>query len=933
MLSSSRMKKVIESFERLLQRVGLDEFWYKIRPHPMLPLWRRCLQWAAIGLGIGLISLVIFIFLIVVIFSPNLPPLDRIEDLLQAESTLILDREGNILYAIHGEENREIVAVKDISPYLIDATIAIEDDEFYDHFGFDMPCLGKAVLHEIFGLGIRRGCSTITQQLVKNLFLTPEQTYTRKIQELILAVRLETKFSKDDILELYLNEIPYGNNAYGAQLAAERYFGKSANELTLTESAILASLPKAPTRYSPYGENSHSYLLAEFTSEDLESRTIESIYDLNEEEVMRGLIGSNVTLANGATLYLPGRTDLVLDAMTEKGMITSAQAEAAKQESWTLTFKEYRESIQAPHFVLYVKQLLEDEYGKEVVEQGGLKVYTTLDPKLQELAEITIEKYRERNLTNYGANNASLVSIHPQTGQILAMVGSADYWNEEIDGNVNIALRPRQPGSSFKPFIYALTFLNGYAPATVVYDVRTQFGPGDYPQNYDGTYWGPTTIRKALGQSRNIPAIKAYFLAGKEEAIVPFLEKFGIDLADLAADDPGYGYGWPLALGSGEVTLLEMVEGYSVFANSGIKKEISPILKIENRAGDVLEQWEDEPGTEVLDPQAAYLITNILSDASISLGPRLQISGQYVATKTGTSNKKNEKGNNVPSNNWAMGYSTKLVTGVWIGNADGSELYYNADGYNTAAPIWNEFMTEALADLTPEEFPRPEGIVSMTVSAVSGLLLSDLIPGDKLQTDLFATFNIPTEIDDRFIQVKVDKTTGYLANEYCPEWAIEEKVFQIHKDWIPEYTYWQEGIDAWLMDNPDFEVAPTEEDPLHTAETLENAATIVITSPTSYGSVKSSERVTVEISIDAPHGVDKIEFYLNGVLQYTEVSKPYTGQVRIPIDADEGKVYTITAYIYDQLGYRGESSIEVQVKNETMIETPASEDSTTAEIN
>lgn len=917
---SSRWK---ESFERLVRKFGLDELWLKIRPHPLLPWWRRWIQWSLIVVGGGFLGIFFFTFLIVLAFSPGLPNVDTLDDLLQAESTLILDREGNLLYAIHGEENREIVALEDISPYLVDATLAIEDDEFFDHMGFDIPCLGKAILHEVTGLGIRRGCSTITQQLVKNLFLTPEQTYSRKIQELILAVKIEAKFDKEDILELYLNEIPYGNNAYGAELAAERYFGKAAKDLTLTESAILASIPKAPTRYSPYGENLYSHLLVEFTAEDLEDRSIEAEEDLEEEEYIRGLIGANITLADGNTFYIPGRMDLVLDAMVELGKITEEEAEAAKEESWAMEFQSYRESINAPHFVLYVKQLLEDKYGKDVVEQGGLKVYTTLDPNLQEIAETTIEKYRERNLTNYGASNASLVSIHPQTGQILAMVGSADYWDETIDGNVNIALRPRQPGSSFKPFVYALAFLNGYSPATVLYDVQTQFGPGEYPQNYDGSFKGPMTIREALGQSRNIPAIKAYFLAGKEEAIIPFVETLGIDL------DETIGYGWPLALGTGETSLLQMVEGYSVFANAGVKKEISPILKIENKAGEILEQWEDEPGTEVLDPQAAYLITSILSDASVSLGPRLQIAGQYVAVKTGTSNKKNDSGRNVPSNNWAIGYSTKLVTGVWIGNADGSELGSNADGYNTAAPIWNEFMTQALADIEPEAFPRPEGIVEMAVSKSSGLLPSENTPEDMVRTDLFATFNIPTETDNRYVDVAVDKTTGLLATEYSPGWSVEQKSFLIHQDPIPEYTYWQAGIDAWVEANPDIEAAPTEEDNVHTAETLANQPTIVITVPSNYGTVTAGETVVVEVEITTLNGFEKLEFYLNGTLHFTLNTAPYIGQVRIPKNATLGKTYTIEAYVYDILGYRTSSTIEVQVVAES---TEDSSDSSAEDV-
>ncbi len=893
----------------------LEHFWHRIQPHPMLPPWRRYLQWAGIGIGGAFIGGFILLFLSTLILIPSLPSIEKGEDFLQAQSTLIMDREGNILYAIHGEENRKLVTLRDISPYLVDATLSIEDRNFYNHMGFALPCYIKAVGHELFGIGIRRGCSTITQQLVKNLFLTPEQTYTRKLEELILAVLAEFRFSKDEILQLYLNEIPYGNNAYGSELAAQTYFNKPAKDLTLTESAVLAALPKAPTRYSPYGNNRNSHLLVEFTPEQLAKRSIENEEDLKLEEYARGLIGADIDLGNGKTVYIPGRVDLVLKAMYENGTITEEEKAQAITESHQTEFKKYRENIKTPHFVLYVKELIEQKYGKEMVEQGGLKIYTTLDPKLQKFAEEAVTNQKERNATQFKASNAALVAAHPQTGQILAMVGSADYFDETIDGNVNIATRYRAPGSSFKPFVYALTFLKGYSPATVVYDVRTQFGPGLWPNNYDGNFVGPIAIRKALGQSRNIPAIKAYFLAGQEEELIPFINNFGLKL------DESLGYGWPLALGSGEVRLIDMVQGYSVFANSGIRKNLNPILKIENRAGEVLEQWEDKPGTAVVDPQAAYLITDILSDTSVNLGTRLTIPGQVVAAKTGTSNKKNDRNQNVPNNNWAMGYSTKLVTGVWVGNADGSELAYNADGYTTAAPIWNEFMSKSLADLSPEAFPVPQGITQVTVSKLTGLLPGEHTPPDMITTEKFATFNIPTQTDDRYKLLKIDKFTGLIANEYSPQWSIEEKAFIDHRAEIEKYTFWQEGIDAWLaaeQEKPEnagaaFEKAPTEIDNIHTLETILKSPTIAIVSPSTFIQVGAGERIPVEVQFDAQNGFDKVEFYLNDQLQFTSPSSR-TGTMRIPVNAKSGKEYTITAYIYDGLGYRAGSSIEVRVR-------------------
>jgi penicillin-binding protein 1A len=917
-----KLNRMKHRLKHLQTQITSSKLWKKLRPHPLLPWWRRWLQWIAVGILAGAVSGFTLLILILLIFSQGLPDISKGDSLLQAQSTLILDREGNLLYAIHGEENREIIELDDISQYMVDATVAIEDDQFYEHHGFDLPCLAKAVAHETFGIGQRRGCSTITQQLVKNIFLTPEQTYKRKIQELILAIKVENRYEKNNILQMYLNEIPYGNNAYGAQLAAQRYFNKDASELTLAESAILAGIPQAPTYYSPYGDQAHSYLTKEFTAEELASRPITDISDLEDEEYILGLVGANIELADGNTVYLPGRADVVLSSMRNQGFITETQYDDALATTWTIEFQSYADSIKHPHFVLYVKQLLEDQYGTDVVEQGGLKVYTTLDPNLQVMAEEAVEKYRERNLTQFDATNASLVSIQPQTGQILAMVGSADYWDDEIDGNVNIATRYRAPGSSFKPFIYALAFLNGYAPASVVYDVETNFG-GLFPQNYDGTFMGPMSMREGLALSRNIPAIKAYFLGGEEEKVLEFMANLGIEFPEIEG-----GYGWPIALGSGEVRLVDLVGAYTAFANQGVKQEITPILKVENSLGEVLDQWEDAPGEEVIDPQVAYLITDVLSDPNINLGARLRVSGYDVAAKTGTSNTKNDQGVNVPNNALTLGYSPNLTTGVWVGNADGSEMYYTANGYDTAATIWNDYMTNALPTLPKESFTEPEGITTKTVTTSSGLLPGANTPEDMLVTEIFASFNIPTEVDDRFVNVVVDKMTGKIATEYSPAWSLQEKAVLIHRSIEPAYTTWQAGIDAWII-NEEIDTVPTEEDDFHTAEMKEDSPTISITQPSMYSHVNTGF-IDVEVDALAPNGATKVEFYLNDVLQFTATSSPYSGSVRINAGASPGTIYEITAYIYDEYGYRGSSTIEVQVKGGSSSSSDESEDASSS---
>ena len=606
-------------------------------PHKDTGLLKKLGFWIATVM-IGLIVFGIITFAgAIAILSIGLPDVTKLENLSAAQSTEIFDRDGTLLYTIHGEENREYVPLDKISPYLMDATVAIEDDSFWEHSGFDIWALGRVALYELFGIGSRSGGSTITQQYIKNTFLSSERSYTRKAKELILAIRLERAYDKKKIMELYLNRIPYGNNAYGAQKASEIYFNKSAKDLTLGESALLAALPQAPTRYNPYGNNKYSHLLKEFTEDELYYRNITSENDLQIEEYARGLIGKHIDLGNGKNVYIPGRSDVVLKRMYELGKITMDQRQTALNEIQKIEFNNYKEYIKHAHFVLYIKELLEQKYGKDVVEQGGLKVYTTLDGKLQDYAEkITTEKAKP-NKEKYGNNNSAVLTINAKTGEILAMVGSSDYYDEEIDGNVNVVTRPRQPGSAFKPIVYSQLFYNGFGPGSAIEDVPTKVG-NDKPSNFDGKFLGQIPIRKALGQSRNIPAVKAYFVAGEQDTIIDLATKMGITTLDKK-----HSYGYPLAIGAGEIPLIDMVTAYGVFANNGKKPELTSILKVENSNGDILEEKKPKEFDEVLDPQIAYLINSILSDQSVSIGSQMFVDGKINAAKTGTSTKENKK--------------------------------------------------------------------------------------------------------------------------------------------------------------------------------------------------------------------------------------------------------------------------------------------------
>jgi 1A family penicillin-binding protein len=570
-------------------------------------------------------------------------------------TTIIYDRTGeHVLYKIYGEENRKIIPHEQIPDTIKIATIAAEDDSFYKHHGIDPASVARAALNNIKNKNLSQGGSTITQQLARNAFLTRDKTFRRKFLEAILALKIEKKYTKDQILDMYLNQIPYGSNTYGIGAAAEKFFGKNAQDLTLDEAALIASLPKATTYYSPYGVN-RDYLAAR------QKRILARIADLN--------------LADRQAI------------------------DEAKKIDTFAKIVPFKERIDAPHFVIFVKEELERKYGKQKVEEGGLKVYTTLDYNLQQLAETVVQKESVSNLKAYGASNAALAALDPRNGEILAMVGSLDYFNENIDGQVNVALRPRQPGSSFKPFAYAKAFEKGYQPETLVVDAQTNFGPDGsgrpyIPRNYDGKYHGLLTMRQALSMSLNIPAVKTLAAAGLDDTI-ELAHRLGITTLNDRQR-----YGLSLVLGGGEVKLLDMASGFSVFANDGKRNPPTPILKVLDFKGNVLESNQPK-NMPVLDAQVARKINSILSDNAARVpifGPRnrLFIPGRTVAAKTGTTQEFRDA--------WTIGYTPYLSVGVWAGNNDNHVMHAGADGSFVAAPIWNSFMTKAIQNLPDQQF-------------------------------------------------------------------------------------------------------------------------------------------------------------------------------------------------------------------------------------
>lgn len=613
--------------------------------------------------GVGLLGAFITWAIVV-----NVPSVDSFQNRRVAESTKIFDRTGNVLlYDVHGSMRRTAVPLSEISPFIRNASVAIEDDTFYQHKGIRPLSIARAILANLTtgDLLSGQGGSTITQQVVKNTLLTQDKTLIRKLKEWVLALKLEKVATKDRILEIYLNETSYGGTIYGVEEASRYFYGKSAKEVTLAEAAYLAALPQAPTRYSPYGNH-------------------------------RDLLDT--------------RKNLVLSRMRAVGMITDEELNAALAEN--VTFKDSAEAgIKAPHFVFYVREYLEEKYGADAVSNGGLRVVTSLDYDLQKKAEEIVRIRALENEKNFNAENAGLVAIDPKTGQVLSMVGSRGYFDENIDGKVNVALAKRQPGSSFKPFIYAAAFELGYTPDTVLFDLQTQFSalcrPDDFethdncysPGNYDDEFRGPMTMRDALAQSINVVAVKALYLVGLDKAI-DMAKRMGIQ----TLGDKGQ-YGLTLVLGGGEVTLLEMTGAYAGYANDGSMNPVTGILSVTDAAGNVLEKYEDK-ATRVVTPEVARTLNNVLSDnvartPEFGASSALYLPGYDVAAKTGTTNDYRDT--------WIVGYTPAISVGAWAGNNDNSPMVKKTAGF-IVAPIWNEFMRYALTKYPSDGFtpPAPE---------------------------------------------------------------------------------------------------------------------------------------------------------------------------------------------------------------------------------
>ena len=596
------------------------------------------------------------------------------------QTTHIRDRNGIELFKIYQNQNRTPVLLSELPDYVPKSFISIEDKKFYSHQGFSPKDLLRAVASNINCLLKNNNCtiqggSTITQQLVKTSLLSPERTFKRKFRELILSVAIESLYSKDQILEMYINRVGFGGASYGIEAAAQSYFGKSAKNLSLGESALLAGLPASPTTYSPFG--------------------------LHPEKALE-------------------RQREVLRRMAEDGLITWDRAEKVSQEKIKLQSPNI--SIEAPHFVMYIKDLLAQTYGHELVELGGLDVTTSLDLNIQKEVE-KIVRDETAKIKYLNINNGAALVTHPDTGEILAMVGSRDYFDTNNDGNVNVTLASRQPGSSIKPINYALSLSKGFTAASIIEDAPITYkfaGTEPYtPVNYDRRYHGRVTLRQALANSYNIPAVKVLASNGVQN-MIDFGKKLGIS----TWDDPGR-FGLSLTLGGGEVKMIDMAVAYGVFANSGYKSDLHPILKVTDSHGRTLEEFSPQKEF-ILNPQIAFIITDILSDnnaraTTFGINSKLYIPPHKIAVKTGTTNNLRD--------NWTIGYTPKYLAVVWVGNNDNTPMSYVASGVTGASPIWNQIMKYLLSDSQPVTFTPPEGMKKIQLCGKTGQLACDSCNG------------------------------------------------------------------------------------------------------------------------------------------------------------------------------------------------------------
>jgi 1A family penicillin-binding protein len=768
------------------------------------------------------------------------------------QSTKLFDRTGqHILYEIFTDERRTLVTLDKIPKYLQQGVIATEDKTFYTNSGVRLLSIGRAVAVGVFTNKQIGGTSTLTQQLIKNAVLTNERSIDRKLKEIILSLRLTQKYSKDEILQIYFNEIPYGSTNYGVESAAQNYFGKTVSELTLEQCATLAGLPKAPSKY------------------------------LNNPEALKN------------------RRDFVLQRMFEEKYITEQEMKDA--QATPLSFSRRIGNITAPHFVFFVRDQLSEMYGDPMVDTGGLSVITSLDYDAQIIAEKAMTD-NEKLMNDAGASNAALVSFDAKTSHILAYVGSKDFMNKEINGQFDVVSQARrQPGSSIKPIIYAAAFEKGYTPDTILFDVLTNFaisGKPYQPQNYTLKEYGPVTLRQSLQGSLNIPAVKTFYLVGEKKGI-----EFANRLGYTTFNDGNFGLS--LVLGGGEVSMLEHVHAYSVFADNGIYNDTISILKVQDPKGEVLYEWKPTEGKQVVDPKVTATLSNVLSDDAsrayiFGAGSALTLGGRPVAAKTGTTNGYKDA--------WTVGYTPSYVTGVWAGNSDNTPLKAGFGGGKVSGQIWNSYMKNFLQNKPVENFPEPP-VNDAEKPVLRGSSGGGITLGINSITGKIAVTSTPAEfiVQKTFLQ---PHDILHYVNKDDPRGPAPENPAS-----DSQYSVWEAAIQDWIArkhkEDPtwvmSFEEPPTEFD---SAQSPEFVPILTVLSPTP-GAVFKTRNLTTQIEVSAPRGVAKVSYFVDK--KPVQVVTAFPFNLNISLREIENGPHELSMIAQDDLGNYTQVAVPITI--------------------
>src|SRR3989344_8825846 len=812
-------------------------------------------------LVVGLIFLAIFGYLAALAlfawYGRDLPKPGTLSE-ARGNSTIFYDRNGQVIYEMYKDKNRIAVDIDDVNKLMQQATIAIEDKRFYEHQGISQYGILRALISTL--TGNLQGGSTITQQLIKNVLLTREQTLPRKIKEAILAYEVEKKYTKKEILEMYLNEAPYGGSFWGVGSASMGYFGKQPKELSIVESAFLAGLPQNPSNYSPFVSGKDSW---------------------------------------------KKRTEDVLRRMREDRYITRDQEDRSKGQIDKLIFDSPKLDTYAPHFIFYAKKQVEDQFGPAIINQG-VKIKTTLDLELQKKAESIVKKEIE-GLEDYDVGNGALVAIEPDTGQIIAYVGSYDY-NDEKFGKFDVVSQGlRQPGSTLKPIEYSVAFQKGYTPSTIIMDLKTVFpnqGGEDYtPENYDLKYRGPVQIRFALGNSFNVPAVKMLAMIGLRD----FLQQaYDMGMESLEPTQENIdNLGLSASLGGGETTLLQLTSTFGVFANEGKKVDATSIIEITDYKGKKIYKANKEKSEEVLSPEISFIISHILSDNNARLetfGPHsyLNVPGKTVAGKTGTTNDKRD--------NWAVGYTTSIAIGVWVGNNDNSPMNKQiASGATGASPIWYNFMRELLQKYKDGIMEKPDKVKALTIDAYLGGLPKD---GSPTRSEYYVEGTEPADVAPYYKKLKISKSTGKIANDIeVKSGNYDEKDFVVITENDPISTdgknRWQEAIDAWAHSQSDEKFKyPTE-----ISDASAENVVVSIKSPTNETTVTSNE-VEVKAKITSISDIKEVKILIND--EEKKVIKGNTLEITEKFNLPNGK-YTIKVTAVNEKDKSGDATVKIGV--------------------